>query len=169
LVITNDDRTTVMARNLPNNYSRAMFLAMIDKEGFAAQYDFVYLPIDFGSRACLGYAFVNFMNHEVAIRFWDAFQGYSRWAIPSEKKCGMSWSHPHQGLQANIERYRSSPVMHPSVPDGYKPVYFVDGVQAPFPPPTRKIRAPRIRGLRRQNEHPSKGWMSHLKHDGHHA
>jgi len=37
----------VMLRSLPNNYTRAMMQALLDKEGFAAKYDFLYLPIDF--------------------------------------------------------------------------------------------------------------------------
>ena len=45
---------TVMLRNLPNNYSRAMLLELLDSEGFAGQYDFFYLPMDFKSRASLG-------------------------------------------------------------------------------------------------------------------
>eukprot|EP00401_Gymnodinium_catenatum_P014718 CAMPEP_0117480874 /NCGR_PEP_ID=MMETSP0784-20121206/12613_1 /TAXON_ID=39447 /ORGANISM="" /LENGTH=483 /DNA_ID=CAMNT_0005275321 /DNA_START=76 /DNA_END=1527 /DNA_ORIENTATION=+ len=138
-------RTTVMLRNLPNNYSRTMLLAMIDGEGFAGQYDFVYLPMDFNTRACLGYAFVNLTSHTYAQKFWKTFNGYSDWVIPSRKLCGVSWSHPHQGLQANIDRYRNSPVMHEAVPDEYKPVFFVDGVQGPFPLATKKLRVPRIR------------------------
>merc|ERR1719163_748335 len=34
---------TVMLRNLPNNYTRAMLLKLIDSEGFGGKYDFVYL------------------------------------------------------------------------------------------------------------------------------
>jgi len=32
----------VMLRSLPNNYTRAMMQAPLDKEGFAATYDFLY-------------------------------------------------------------------------------------------------------------------------------
>eukprot|EP00928_Gymnodinium_smaydae_P000748 TRINITY_DN1028_c0_g1_i17.p1 TRINITY_DN1028_c0_g1~~TRINITY_DN1028_c0_g1_i17.p1 ORF type:complete len:321 (+),score=60.47 TRINITY_DN1028_c0_g1_i17:81-1043(+) len=60
--ISNSKRTTVMLRNLPNNYSRMMLTDMIDNEGFAGKYDFVYLPMDFSTQACLGYAFVNLMD-----------------------------------------------------------------------------------------------------------
>mmetsp|Transcript_10370 Transcript_10370/g.21591 ORF Transcript_10370/g.21591 Transcript_10370/m.21591 type:complete len:142 (-) Transcript_10370:296-721(-) len=53
-----DGGTSVMLRNLPNNYTRSKLLEMLDNEGFASQYNFVYLPIDFQTEASLGYAFV---------------------------------------------------------------------------------------------------------------
>jgi hypothetical protein len=140
-----DVRTTVMLRNLPNNYTRSMLLTLLDGEGFNAQYDFLYLPMDFNTRACLGYAFVNLTSPECAQRFWAKFDGYSHWSIPSKKHCFVSWSNPHQGLDSNFARYRNSPVMHEAVPDEYRPIYFVNGKPAPFPEATKKIRAPRIK------------------------
>jgi len=139
------ERTTVMLRNLPNNYSRAMVLAMLNDEGFGCLFDFLYLPIDFKSRACLGYAFVNLVSPEAALALWKRFDGFSNWMLPSRKVCSVCWSGPHQGLEAHIERYRNSPVMHASIPDEYKPVVFADGVRIVFPPPTKAPRAPRIR------------------------
>ncbi|CAE7943405.1 NLP2 [Symbiodinium necroappetens] len=105
-----EECTTVMLRNLPNNYTRAMLLAMLDSEGFEGKYNFLYLPIDFQSRACLGYAFVNLVDPSYVAQFWAKFSGYSKWVLPSKKVCGVSWSGPHQGLEAHVERYRNSPV-----------------------------------------------------------
>jgi len=51
-----------MLRNLPNNYTRDMFLSLLDEQGLSGLYDFVYLPMDFCRDANLGYAFVNFVN-----------------------------------------------------------------------------------------------------------
>jgi len=140
-----ESRTTIMLRNLPNNYTRSMLLALIDREGFNGHYDFLYLPMDFNTGACLGYAFLNLKSPECAQSVWAKFDGYSRWAIPSKKRCFVSWSNPHQGLQSNIDRYRNSPVMYDGVPEDYKPILFVDGKPAQFPEATKKIRAPRIR------------------------
>mmetsp|Transcript_67360 Transcript_67360/g.146804 ORF Transcript_67360/g.146804 Transcript_67360/m.146804 type:complete len:537 (-) Transcript_67360:362-1972(-) len=137
--------TTVMLRNLPNNYTRAMLLELFDCLGFIGLYDFVYVPIDFRSKASLGYAFVNLTSAEVAQRFWNCMSGFSSWVLPSRKVCGVSWSGPHQGYTAHVERYRNSPVMHQAVPDEYKPCVFVNGERVPFPAPTKKLRAPRVR------------------------
>jgi len=144
-------RTTVMLRNLPNNYTRAMLLDLIDGEGYGSLYDFMYLPIDFNSKASLGYAFINFASHSVAQQFTARFHGFTNWDLPSRKVCIVNWSGPHQGFEAHIQRYRNSPVMHEAVPDVYKPVVFVDGKRATFPPPAKKLRAPRIRYFRNGN------------------
>lgn len=137
--------TTVMLRNLPNQYTRGMILHLINTEGFAGLYDFINLPIDFQSKSSLGYAFVNLVSHEAANRFRMTFDGFSNWIIPSRKVCGVTWSGPHQGLEAHVDRYRNSPVMHESVPDMYKPAIFKDGQRIEFPAPTQKLRAPRTR------------------------
>eukprot|EP00928_Gymnodinium_smaydae_P065111 TRINITY_DN4829_c0_g1_i1.p1 TRINITY_DN4829_c0_g1~~TRINITY_DN4829_c0_g1_i1.p1 ORF type:complete len:396 (-),score=63.07 TRINITY_DN4829_c0_g1_i1:107-1240(-) len=140
-----EQRTTVMLRNLPNNYTSDMLIEMINSEGFQGKYDFVYLPMDFSSYACLGYAFVNLIEPADALRFCAAFDGFSKWAIPSKKQCYVSWSNPHQGLEANIHRYKNSPVMHESVPEEFRPRLWKDGVPVPFPEASRKLRAPRLR------------------------
>lgn len=136
------ERTTVMLRNLPNNYTREMFLEMLDSEGFRGSYDFVYLPCDFHRKANLGYAFVNMVDAPGVDALWNTFHGFSAWALPTSKVCEVTWSGPHQGFKAHVERYRNSPVMHKSVPDEYKPVIFKNGLRKPFPAPTKKVKAP---------------------------
>merc|ERR1712032_324345 len=85
--IPNDDRTTLMFRNLPNNYNRSTLLQMLDSEGFKATYNLVYLPTDFRNFAGFGYAFVNFVTHADAKRAKVSFQGFARWRVPSRKTC----------------------------------------------------------------------------------
>lgn len=137
-----DKRTTVMMRNIPNNYTRSMLLETIKDAGFEGYYDFIYLPVDFSRGANLGYAFVNMIDAKATTAFWKAFNGFSRWALPTAKVCDVRWSGPHQGLESHIERYRNSPVMHKSVPDEYKPMIFARGVRQAFPPPTKALKAP---------------------------
>jgi len=143
-------RTTVMIRNMPNNYTRDMLLDLVDAMGFVGKYDFAYLPVDFQSQAGLGYAFINFSTVDDAKACFEQFEGFSNWKLPSEKVCTVTWSSPTQGFEAHIDRYRNSPVMHPSLPDEWKPVLLQNGVRVPFPLPTKAIKTPKVR------QHPSK-------------
>jgi hypothetical protein len=143
-----EDYTTLMLRNLPNQYTRDMLLELLGTVGFAGKYTFVYLPIDFKTHAGLGYAFVDLVSREETDRMRNMFEGFSQWAMRSEKVCTVSWSHPEQqGFAAHVERYRNSPVMHESVPDEWKPAVFNRGVRMAFPEPTKKLRNPHIRNL----------------------
>lgn len=135
--------TTVMVRNIPNEYTRAMLLELIDCSGFAGSYDLVYLPMDFQKKVSLGYCFINFTDSEVALHFCHRFASVCEWKTYSNKVCEVAWSESTQGIDANIQRYRNCPVMHESVPDECKPLLFEDGVRIPFPAPTKWIRAPR--------------------------
>jgi len=136
-------RTTLMLRNVPNQYTRALLQDTIDAVGFAGRYDFVYLPIDFQTRAGLGYAFLNFVEPADAVRFRKVFHGFSNWRVPCAKVCNVGWGEAHQGLSAHIERYRNSPLMHESVPDMYRPILLSQGSRVPFPVPTKRIKPPR--------------------------
>jgi len=135
--------TTIMLRNLPNNYSRDMLLEMLDREGFSGLYDFAYYPVDFKRWAGLGYAFVNLTSHEEAVRAWRHFEGYAEWTLPSLKVVDVCWGSPLQGLAECTERYRNSAVMHEDVPDMFKPVVFRHGHRVPFPAATKSVRNPR--------------------------
>jgi len=140
-----EPRTTLMLRNLPEEYTRDMLTQMLNDEGFKALYDFIYVPMSFRSQLSFGYAFVNFTSPEAIEMCREKFTGFRAWKVPSDKVCEVSWSNMHQGLAAHIERYRNSPVMHESILDLYKPAVFRDGVRLVFPPPTKRIRAPRVR------------------------
>jgi hypothetical protein len=137
-----DEFTTVMLRNLPNDYTRDMLLELLQERGFYGHFDFVYLPFDFKKRAGLGYAFLNLVNHQAAVCAMAALAGYCAWKVKSNKVLQVTWSTQVQGLKANIERYKNSPVMHPDVPERFKPMIFVSGIPTAFPPPTKVIQAP---------------------------
>lgn len=139
--------TTVMFRNIPNNYTRDMILELLDSQGFVACYDFFYWPMDFNKNAGLGYAFVNLVSPDEAVRFKAHFHGFTQWQLASQKVGEVVWSEPLQGLAPHVERYRNSPIMHEGVPDLHKPLLFSNGQRIPFPAPTRRIRVPRGRRL----------------------
>jgi len=153
--------TTLIVRKIPKSFSRDQLLAVMDQEGFAETYDLVYLPIDFATRTGLGYAFVNFSTDEFAARFIEHFQGFSSWGTPSKKACEVSLSNELQGFDAHVERYRSSPVMHESVPDEFKPAIFSAGLRVQFPDSTKHIKQPRLRASR-QKLRTARRWGSEL-------
>jgi len=143
--IPDSEKTTVMMRNIPNDYTRTMLLKLLDTQGFGGKYDLVYLPIDYHSKVGFGYAFINLISPAEAERFRKHFTDFSKWNVVSQKVCEVCWSSVLQGVQAHIDRYRNSPVMHEAVRDEFKPVLFENGVRISFPKPTKSIRAPRAR------------------------
>jgi len=134
--------TTVMLRNLPKNLTQVAVLQTLENHGFAALYDFVYLPVDFQKMVSFGYAVVNFASHEAAERAMQYFTGFTEWPMPSRKACTTVWNTPCQGLAAHIERYRDSPLMHPTVAPEFKPMLFSQGNPVAFPLPTKQLKAP---------------------------
>jgi len=135
-------RTTLMLRNLPLDYTRDMLLHLLDMEGFAGKYDFIYLPVDFKTRSGLGYAFLNVVSATEAELVHVSLDGFNDWVMPSNKVCAVEWSTELQGLEAHIGQWKNSAVMHRSVPDEFKPAIFNDGVQVAFPRPTKRLKKP---------------------------
>jgi len=142
-------RTTVMLRDVPESYTRADLLKVLDREGFFGRFDFAYLPIDFKSHNNLGYALINMVTTTEALRLFKHFEGFCNWgACLSSKTCSVQWCNPHQGLEVHVERYRNSPVMHESVSPEWQPLLLSRGVPVAFPPPTMKIKAPKVKGMK---------------------
>merc|ERR1712083_1152540 len=122
-----------------------MVIEMLEAQGLAVHADFVYLPTNLTSEGHFGYAFVNFTSHAAAVACIEQLDGFSAWSAPCHKTCEVMWSLTYQGWHAHVERYRNSRIMHETVDDEYKPAVFVNGVRAEFPPPTKSVRAPRLR------------------------
>jgi hypothetical protein len=129
-------RTTVMLRNIPLKYNREALLEDMDNRGFACQYDFFYLPIDFHTGNNVGYAFINFNTEETVTRFKQNYNGLQL-SQDSAKVCVVNEAKA-QGKMKNIEQYRNSSVMN--MEDKYQPVVFENGVRTMFPPPTRTLK-----------------------------
>lgn len=138
-----ETRTTVMLRSLPDGITREILLETMDKEGFAGKYDFVYVPVDFRTHVSTAYAFINMVSAAEASKVMRHFHGFVRWPMASRRPCSVGWSDPYQGFDANVARYRNSPLMHELVPDSYRPVTFSKGVRVEFPAPTKTVKAPR--------------------------
>jgi len=148
VAMDDSDRTTIMLKNLPKGLSRSMLLDLLEKKGFAKKCNFVYLPVEFTRRSCMGYAFVNLESPCMVPEFWNAFEGLSDWPVPSSKICRVTWSSPLQGLSEHVERFRNSPLMHATVPDECRPILLINGLRSQFPAPTKTLRAPRPRASR---------------------
>merc|ERR1711865_285925 len=112
LVSGRHTRTTLMLKNLPEDYTRDMVVRLLNKEGFKCLYNFVYMPMCLTTMASFGYAFVNLLSFVVADQCWSRFKGFSSWETASTKVCQVCWSDVQQGLAANVERYRNSQIMH---------------------------------------------------------
>merc|ERR1712072_341114 len=123
----------MMLRNIPNKYTQPMLLKTLEENGFTARYDFFYLPIDFRNRCNVGYAFINFCTPADAKRFLKLFHKYKLKAYNSPKVCEVNYARV-QGLEANIEVYRNSPVNGIPIKQ-YRPLIFRDGVEEEFPQP----------------------------------
>jgi len=130
------ERTTVILRNIPSSFNRTTLLELLDDEGFACKYDFVYLPIKFRKNTPFGYAFVNLVSGKEARRFMVHFDGFDDWNSPGSKAGDVEWSQAHQGFQEQVDRYRNSPLMEMSTPDEMRPIVLKDGVRIRFPLPS---------------------------------
>jgi len=144
------DRTTLMFRNLPEDFSRARLEQLLEAEGFATRFDFLYLPVELCSGACFGYALINMVTPSDAQAFVAHFHGFQQWPVPSTKRAEARVSEELQGLAEMIERYRNSPIMHPSVADPMRPAIYHNGCQCPFPPPTVVLKPPRAKKASRR-------------------
>jgi hypothetical protein len=137
-----ETRTTVMVRNIPTSLSQTDFVTELMARGYRGLFRFVYMPMNLRSdgSGSFGYAFVDFCSPAVAVQLMTELQ------LPEDEDQDwrVEWSKT-QGITANVEFYRNSPLMHETIPAACKPaLYDEHGVQVPFPAPTKHIAKPRI-------------------------
>jgi hypothetical protein len=135
--------TTVVVRNIPNRFSHENLASVLDAQGFSGAYDLIYVPLDFSTGVSFGYAFVNLTCVDEAERFVASFDGF-KWGGGSKKVCSVARCEDGESPNERVERYRNLPVMHPSMPDSFKPAMYSGGARMPFPAPTRKLCAPKV-------------------------
>ena len=139
-----EEEQTLMLRNIPNKYTQGMVLHALRNDGFYGSFDFFYLPIDFRNRCNVGYAFINFKSGFDAERFRLMYDGRKLGAFNSTKVCQVSPARV-QGLVANVEHYRNSPVNGIPVSQ-YRPLILDrHGRELPFPPPDVPLAPVRLR------------------------
>ncbi|KAF4748478.1 hypothetical protein FOZ62_026644 [Perkinsus olseni] len=130
--------TTVMVHNLQSHCNIDYFQRVLDAAGFRGFYDFLYVPLNFKTREVVGFAFVNFGDQEHAQKMIDGFNdlvldGCLPLVVEAAK---------NQGLQAQIDHLRESPVN--AAEEEFRPKLFELGTghQLEFPAPTNP-RPPR--------------------------
>ncbi|KAI4343547.1 hypothetical protein L6164_010882 [Bauhinia variegata] len=127
-----DNRTTLMIKNIPNKYTSKMLLAAID-EHCRGTYDFLYLPIDFKNKCNVGYAFINMIDPGQIIPFHQAFNGKKWEKFNSEKVASLAYARI-QGKAALIAHFQNSSLMNED--KRCRPILFhTDGPNAGDPEP----------------------------------
>ncbi|XP_059629658.1 protein terminal ear1-like [Cornus florida] len=120
--------TTVMIRNIPNQYRRNMLLDFLDEhcqnhnqkaellsDPLHMAYDFLYLPMDFRSGDNLGYAFLNLTSSGAALRMremlhrfkWGTFKSSDSKIVNSKKVCEITWARI-QGKDNLVRHFQNS-------------------------------------------------------------
>ena len=85
-----DQRTTVMIKNIPNKYTQKMLLERIDAK-HAGRYDFFYLPIDLKNNCNVGYAFINMSDACWVVALYEDLQNKTWERFNSEKICELTY------------------------------------------------------------------------------
>lgn len=104
-----DKRTTLMIKNIPNKYTISTFLDEINVE-FKNKYDIFYLPIDYGNKCNLGFAFINFVDPLHIIIFYDMYRGKKWKRFNSEKICELVYA-KIQGKKELISHFEKGKVL----------------------------------------------------------
>lgn len=104
--------TTLMIRNIPNRYTQDELIDELERLGLAGSFDFFYAPIDVGTMACVGYAFVNFVHASWLLRCQQVLAGYvfARHQKPTRQRVATVSIAHLQGLEANLRHYEKSAV-----------------------------------------------------------
>jgi len=144
--LSDAQRTTLIVRQVSRAISRQRVVQALGEQGFGNDFDFLYCPLDYVSKKGFGYVLLNFASPRAAVHFRERFQGQpGSWLVAdSTMALDIVWAvgDDRQGLQANIDRYRNSPVMHSIVPDEFKPIVLARGHRVAFSRPTEKLEAP---------------------------
>eukprot|EP01023_Acetabularia_acetabulum_P012952 TRINITY_DN1612_c0_g1_i18.p1 TRINITY_DN1612_c0_g1~~TRINITY_DN1612_c0_g1_i18.p1 ORF type:complete len:562 (-),score=105.26 TRINITY_DN1612_c0_g1_i18:2784-4469(-) len=106
-----DQRTTLMIKNIPNKYTPQMILDTINDAGIKGCYDFLYLPLDFRNRCNVGYAFINMRNSvtDVPLLF-NEFNG-RRWERFNSEKVSQVTYARIQGREQLVNHFQNSSLM----------------------------------------------------------
>jgi hypothetical protein len=124
-------RTTLVVRGLGHKSSVDQFMDLLDQAGFAAQYDFAYVPRHFTEGSSFGFAILNFNDDMLAS------EAVSKIAAGALSANGVTltaeWSEATHGFSALTDKYRDNRVMKEGMPESFRPVVLSQGVPIPYP------------------------------------
>ncbi|KAE8775478.1 Protein MEI2-like 6 [Hordeum vulgare] len=120
----NGNNTSLMIRNIPNGFMKGRFMSILDQhcalenaklggdgdgdgDGVRSEYDFLYVPVDFGTRFNKGYAFVNMTTAAAARRLHAHLDGHRWEAAGSKKVCDVVHARM-EGLDGLVEHFSGS-------------------------------------------------------------
>lgn len=113
--------TTYMIRNIPTRFTSLSFVRLLEDYGFGGTFNFFYLPMDFRSGKNMGYAFINFLDPDVGLKFVERFHARRLPVTTSKKVMEISPSR-RQGLLENISLFRTSDLLNSVSLPHYKPL-----------------------------------------------
>jgi hypothetical protein len=119
--------TSWMLRNLSNRYTYEELLEEFLREGFEGAFDFLYVPVDFTTKKNKGYGFVNLRTHELAVRFYEVFQGRRLTKYATKKVLEMMPADT-QGFEACAVAYLKQQAGRVQNP-WFRPIIFVQSEQ----------------------------------------
>ena len=79
------DVRTVMIRNLPPGLHQRQLLSELDENGFRDTYKVVHMPMNLSTSQNKGFAFVNFVAEEHALRLMNAWNGTQRFGMEMDQ------------------------------------------------------------------------------------
>jgi hypothetical protein len=115
--------TTIMIRHIPCKYSQRKLMREINSAGFLGRYDFFYLPLDPRSHANRGFAFLNFVNDEVAAEFYRQYHGQRLKHFNTGKVVAVMPA-DLQGFTQNATHYASARAMRRKRAQHSNPLFF---------------------------------------------
>ena len=98
-----DQRTTLMIKNIPNKFTKDHLLSIFNKN-FEGKFNLFLLPTDIKEKKNYGYAFINFINNFYIINFYYSFNGKKWENTNSVKICELVYS-KIQGITKMIKHY----------------------------------------------------------------
>jgi hypothetical protein len=116
--------TTLMIRNMPRSYTAEAIMCELKTVSPRSQYDFVYLPWDNRRGSNISYAFLNFVDHESALRAFFALSGRMWSLVRTMKTCRVATAHI-QGLPENLANYVANSGIQDDCP--HTPTVFHNG------------------------------------------